>query len=523
MLAKQGSRVFSLKSDRACELVARNLRRSFQPRPSQVDSSRQFSATAKVMCSKVLTIDNLNPNVKNVEYAVRGPIVQIASDLEKDLQSGAKKPFKDVVKANIGDCHAVGQNPITFIRQVVAACTCPELIDAKVFPADVNARANKILDGIKHSIGCYSDSQGIVSVRQSVAKYIQNRDGYPSSADDIFLSNGASSAIKLILECFISETEKSGIMIPIPQYPLYSATISEYGLHQIGYYLNEEENWKLDISELKRSLEESRKHCTPRALCVINPGNPTGQVLSYENIKEVIEFCMEERLFLLADEVYQDNIYGKDQFHSFKKVLRDLGPKGNEFELASFHSVSKGFMGECGLRGGYVEVVGLDKDVMKQVQKLQSAQLGSNVVGQLVLDCITDQPKSGDDSYDLFNKEKSAVLDSLKVRAKMVHKILNTIEGVTCNEVMGAMYAFPKIDLPQKAIAKAKAIGEQPDFFYCKNLLEETGLCVVPGSGFVQKEGTYHFRMTILPPMDQIESFLERFKSFHNRFMQTYQ
>ena len=87
MLAKQGSRVFSLKSDRACELVARNLRRSFQPRPSQVDSSRQFSATAKVMCSKVLTIDNLNPNVKNVEYAVRGPIVQIASDLEKDLQS----------------------------------------------------------------------------------------------------------------------------------------------------------------------------------------------------------------------------------------------------------------------------------------------------------------------------------------------------------------------------------------------------------------------------------------------------
>ena len=81
-------------------------------------------------------------------------------------------------------------------------------------------------------------------------------------------------------------------------------------------------------------------------MCVINPGNPTGQVLPYGNIKEIIEFCMEEKLFLLADEVYQDNIYGAEKFHSFKKVLRDMGPKGDEFEMASFHSVSKGYMGE---------------------------------------------------------------------------------------------------------------------------------------------------------------------------------
>ncbi len=115
---------------------------------------------------------------------------------------------------------------------------------------------------------------------------------------------------------------------------------------KIGYYLNEESNWKLDKSELKRSIESARQHCNPRVLCVINPGNPTGQVLSYDNVKEIIEFCMEERLFLLADEVYQDNIYGNQPFNSFKKVLKDMGPKGDDFELASFHSVSKGFMGE---------------------------------------------------------------------------------------------------------------------------------------------------------------------------------
>ena len=110
--------------------------------------------------------------------------------------------------------------------------------------------------------------------------------------------------------------------------------------------MNEEKNWKLDKSELKRSLEEAKQRCTPRVLCVINPGNPTGQVLPYDNIKEIIEFCMQERLFLLADEVYQDNTYGTERFHSFKKVLRDMGPKGDDFEMASFHSVSKGYMGE---------------------------------------------------------------------------------------------------------------------------------------------------------------------------------
>ncbi|XP_065065372.1 alanine aminotransferase 1-like [Rhopilema esculentum] len=482
---------------------------------------RSFSA-ATAMGSKLLTIDSLNPCVKNVEYAVRGPIVQLASKLEKELQQGIAKPFQDVVKANIGDCHAVGQNPITFIRQVISACTCPELIAQKVFPDDVNKRSSEILNAVKNSVGCYTDSQGIEFVRKSVAAYIEKRDGYPADPGNIFLTNGASSGVKLMLECFVSSEVKSGVMIPIPQYPLYSATISEYGLHQIGYYLNEEENWKLDISELKRSLEEAKKRCQPRVLCVINPGNPTGQVLSYQNIKEIIEFCMDEGLFLLADEVYQDNTYGTESFHSFKKVLRDMGSKGDDFEMASFHSVSKGYMGECGIRGGYVEVIGLRDDVMVQLQKLQSAQLCANSIGQIVVDCITNPPKPGDESYDLFMLEKTKVLESLKTRAKMVYEILNTIEGVTCNEVMGAMYAFPRVNLPKKAIAKAESVGERPDFFYCKNMLLETGLCVVPGSGFGQKDGTFHFRMTILPPVEQIKSFLERFKSFHLKFLETY-
>lgn len=472
----------------------------------------------------LLHIDNINPLVKNVEYAVRGPIVIRASEIEQELKdSDEKKAFSQVIKANIGDCHAMGQKPNTFIRQVIAACSYPPLIDQNVFPEDVNQRAKNILSTIHGSTGCYSDSVGLAIVRKHIAEFIAERDGYPSSFKDIIVTNGASSSVKLILELFQSDSEKAGIMIPIPQYPLYSATISEYGMNLVGYYLNEEKNWSLDVDELRRSLNEARKTCNPRVLCVINPGNPTGQVLTYDNIKQIIQFAMDENLFILADEVYQENVYGENcKFHSFKKVLMEMGKSAEGFQMASFHSCSKGVMGECGLRGGYVEMINLDDDVHYQLNKLQSANLGANVTGQLVMDCIVDPPKDGDPSYQLFKKETTDVFNSLKSRAILVHKKLNEIDGITCNEVMGAMYAFPRIHLPQKAIEKAKSLGQEPDFFYCLQMLEETGLCVVPGSGFVQKEGTYHFRMTILPPVEELNTFLQLLEGFHNKFMQQY-
>lgn len=134
--------------------------------------------------------------------------------------------------------------------------------------------------------------------------------------------------------------------VPTPQYPLYSATIAEFGMQQVGYYLNEETNWGLDIPELERALEESKQNCYPRAIVVINPGNPTGQVLTRDNIQNIIKFAHENHLFIFADEVYQDNVYEKEStFHSFKKVLFQMGEPYKSMELASFMSCSKGYMG----------------------------------------------------------------------------------------------------------------------------------------------------------------------------------
>lgn len=312
-------------------------------------------------------------------------------------------------------------------------------------------------------------------------------------------------------------------MVPIPQYPLYSATIAEFDMAQIGYYLDESKNWGLDINELQRSIDEARKTSAVRAIVIINPGNPTGQVLSRENIEGIIKFAHKENLFIFADEVYQDNIYAKgSKFYSFKKVLSEMGEPYSKMDMASFMSCSKGYMGECGIRGGYAEVINMCSEVKAMLLKSISAQLCPTTIGQACIDVVVNPPKKGEPSYDLFMKEKNAVLQSLKERAEMVANTFNSIEGFSCNPVQGAMYAFPQFKLPQKAIDAAKKAGQTPDSFYAFQLLENTGVCIVPGAGFGQKPGTYHFRTTILPQPAKLKEMLDLFKAFHTKFLAEY-
>uniref|UniRef100_A0A7N6B607 alanine transaminase n=1 Tax=Anabas testudineus TaxID=64144 RepID=A0A7N6B607_ANATE len=488
----------------------------------------KMSENGVVPRAKVLTIDTMNPTVKNVEYAVRGPIVARAVELEKELSEGMKKPFAEVIKANIGDAHAMGQQPITFFRQVLALCSYPELLNDSTFPEDAKSRARRILQSCGgNSMGSYSASQGIDSVRQDVARYIERRDGgVPCDPDDIYLTTGASDGIMTMLKLLVcgEGVTRTGVMISIPQYPLYSAALAELGAVQINYYLNEEKCWSLDISELQRALDEARHHCNPRALCIINPGNPTGQVQSRECIEDVIRFAAKEGLFLMADEVYQDNVYADGcQFHSFKKVLFEMGPEYSDtVELASFHSTSKCYMGECGFRGGYMEIINMDDEVKAQLTKLVSVRLCPPVPGQALMDLVVNPPQPGEPSYDNFIKERTATLSALAEKAKLTEQILNTVHGISCNPVQGAMYSFPRIIIPEKAVKEATDKGQQPDMFYCMKMLEETGICLVPGSGFGQKDGTYHFRMTILPPRDKLQILLNKVKEFHQKFTKHY-
>ncbi|RXN17355.1 alanine aminotransferase 2-like protein [Labeo rohita] len=420
---------------------------------------RFITAEAKVaterlngkMRERTLTMETLNPQVKAVEYAVRGPIVIKAGEIERYMEEGGTKPFSEVIKANIGDAHAMGQQPITFLRQVVALCTFPELMDSPSFPEDVKWRARRILEGCGgHSLGSYSASPGVECIRKDIAAYIEQRDGVPADWENIYLTTGASDGIMTVLRLLVSgkDSSRTGVMIPIPQYPLYSAAISEMDAVQVNYYLDEDNCWALDINELHRAFQAAKQHCQPRVICIINPGNPTGQVQSKKCIEEVLHFAYEENLFVMSDEVYQDNVYAPDcQFHSFKKVLYEMGPEYfNSVELASFHSTSKGYTGECGFRGGYMEVINMDPEVKAQLVKLLSVRLCPPLAGQAAMDVIVNPPQPDEHSFKQFHQ----------------------------------------------------ALGMQPDMLYCLRLLEETGICVVPGSGFGQKDGTYHFRKVTL-------------------------
>lgn len=152
-----------------------------------------------------------------------------------------------------------------------------------------------------------------------------------------------------------------------------------------------------------------------------------------------------------------------------------MGEPYRSLELASFMSCSKGYMGECGIRGGYCELINIDQDVRAMYQKSISASLCATTVGQAAIDVVVNPPKKGEPSYEQWLREKTTVLDSLKERAQLIANTLNSFEGFSCNEVQGAMYAFPQIHLPPKAIEAAKKEGKPADVFYAFQLLEATG------------------------------------------------
>ncbi|CAN6451281.1 unnamed protein product [Victoria cruziana] len=196
-----------------------------------------------------------------------------------------------------------------------------------------------------------------------------------------------------------------------------------------------------------------------------------------------------------------------------------MGYGEEDIALVSFQSVSKGYYGECGKRGGYMEVTGFSASVREQIYKVASVNLCSNISGQILASLVMNPPKVGDESFDSYSAEKDGILSSLARRAKMLEDAFNSLEGITCNKAEGAMYLFPRIRLPQKAIEAAQAAKTAPDAFYARRLLEATGIVVVPGSGFGQVPGTWHFRCTILPQEDKIPTVVSRLTEFHKAFM----
>ena len=345
------------------------------PIPFMSSKKQQQQSFSTSTSRKRLTIDNINPHVVEAKYAVRGELAVKSEKYRAQLDQpgkGDSLPFDTVIAANIGNPQQLDQKPITFFRQVTSLLENPQLLEhADVltgslgYKPDVIERAKALLKDVK-SVGAYSQSQGALGIRKSVARFIERRDGFPADPESIFMSGGASSGVNTLMN-IICAHPATGILVPIPQYPLYTATLSILDARCVPYLLDEAKQWGTDLAAIKESLTKARNEGTDvRAIVIINPGNPTGSSLSSDEIKGVLKLAAEEKLVVIADEVYQKNVF-EGEFKSFKQSLRELQKdtpgKYDDIELASLHSISKGMVGECGHRGGYFELCGFDEEV----------------------------------------------------------------------------------------------------------------------------------------------------------------
>ncbi|RXG45861.1 hypothetical protein VDGE_05538 [Verticillium dahliae] len=502
------------------------------PFESRSNSNQQqpFRQQRRVMSTKPgprLNAQNINPNVVAAQYAVRGELAVKSEEYRAKLAKGDKDlPFDQVISANIGNPQQLDQKPITFFRQVLSLMENPLLLEHKDvltnqlgYKTDVIERAEWLLSKVG-SVGAYSASAGVPAIKESIAKFIERRDGFPADPSKIYLSGGASSGVNTLLNV-ICAGPKTGVLVPIPQYPLYTASLAVLNATCVPYYLDEAAGWGTDLDTIRTAHAKAKEAGTDvRALVVINPGNPTGASLPEDNIRAILDFAREENLVVLADEVYQTNVF-EGRFYSFKQVLRALQSenKDGKFdhqELASLHSVSKGMVGECGHRGGFFELVGFAPEVEAEIYKFVSITLCAPVVGQCMVELMVRPPVAGEPSYELYDREYSRIFNGLRERAVALHKAFSDMEGVECGTPQGSMYLFPTIRLPARAAEAAAKEGRKADEFYCLRLLEATGICVVPGSGFGQKEGTLHFRTTFLAPGTE---WVGRIVDFHKKFM----
>ncbi|XP_056600211.1 alanine aminotransferase 2 [Triplophysa dalaica] len=468
------------------------------------------------------------PVIRNASLSEKDVLLRHAAQIKAEIQQGKRKGYKAVLDLSSGDLHSGGIKPITFVRQVLAACFYPALLQDDSLPLDVTQRAKCLLNECAGgSVGSYTDSSGIAKIKQCVSKFISRRDGgVPSSPENIFLTSGSQRALMIMLKLLVQNEDscQTGVLIPVPSYSSFNLAVVSQGVVMVPYWLCEEQGWTLPVEELRRALVEGKRTCNSMALYICNPGNPTGHVQSRKSIEEVIEFAAEKKLLLLVDEVYQNCIYGEGaEYYSYKKVLSEMGSTiSSAVEMASFNSASKGFMGECGLRGGYMELVNFDPAVMDYIRKLFNNESCTVVAGQIALDLMADPPKSGDPSFPIFSEEVESIKNMIRNNSHRTQKVFDELPGITCHPLKGGFFVFPRLHFPPNAIEWAKDREMEPDMLYCLHLLEETGLHVRPGCEYGQKKDTYHIRLCLATREEIMEDVIQRLKTFHMRFMKDF-
>ncbi|HWJ10847.1 MAG TPA: pyridoxal phosphate-dependent aminotransferase [Nocardioides sp.] len=390
--------------------------------------------------------------LRNVRYDVRGPILVEAQRLEAE---GHK-----ILKLNIG-------NPAPF------GFEAPEAIVADMVHNLPDAQG-------------YSDSRGIYSARTAVAQYYQSRGLKDTANDDVFIGNGVSEMISMVLTSFVDEGNE--ILVPAPDYPLWTGAVSLAGGTPVHYRCDEDNGWMPDLEDIESKITENT-----HGLVIINPNNPTGAVYSKEMVAQLVDIARRHDLVVFSDEIYEKILFDDAVHH------HSAAAAGNDVLCLTFSGLSKAYR-VCGYRAGWVMVSGpkeLAEDFLEGLTLLSNMRMCANVPAQHAI-----QTALG--GYQSIN-ELIVPGGRFYEQAMLADRLLNEIPGVSSVRPRGALYCFPRLD------PEVYPIDDDEQFVI--ELLRSKKILVTHGTGF-NWFAPDHFRLVTLPDVDVLEEAIGRIAEF---------
>ena len=379
--------------------------------------------------------------LEHVAYDIRGPILDEANRM---MANGEK-----ILRLNTGNPAEFGFTaPDEVIRDLIA-----------------NARNSE----------AYSNSKGIFSARKAIMQYCQLK-GFPHvDIDDIYLGNGVSEMISISLQALLDDGDE--VLVPMPDYPLWTACISLAGGNAVHYRCDEQADWYPDIDDIKLKITSNTK-----AIVVINPNNPTGALYSEDLLKEIVEIARQNDLIIFADEIY-DRLVMDGQKHT---AIASLAP---DVFCVSMNGLSKSHR-ICGFRVGWMVLSGPKANVRGYIEGLNmlaNMRLCANVLGQHVVQTSL----GGYQSVDELLMPGGRIYE----QRNFIYKAVNEVPGLSAVKPTAGLYIFPKIDREMYRI--------DDDEQFCLELLKQEKVMLVPGKGFNWTEPD-HFRIVYLPRVEEL-------------------
>ncbi len=391
----------------------------------------------------------------NVCYDIRGPVLDKARQMEEEGQK--------IIKLNIGNLAVFGLEPPDEIVQ-------------------------DMIRNMPHSAG-YTDSKGLFAPRKAVVHYTQEKQIRGVTVDDVYLGNGASELITMSLNAMLNSGDE--VLIPAPDYPLYTASVALSGGTPVHYLCDEQSGWLPDIDDIKRKVTSNTK-----AIVVINPNNPTGALYPESVLREIVEVARQHQLIILADEIYDKTLFDGNVHTSIASLADDV-------LCLTFNGLSKNYR-SCGYRAGWMVVSGEKKhakDYIEGLNMLASMRLCSNTPGQLAIQTALGGYQS--------IKDLVAPGGRLCKQRDLAYDLLTQIPGVSVVKPKAALYMFPRLD------PKMYPIEDDQQFAY--ELLAEEKVLIVQGTGFNWPTPD-HFRLVFLPNVDDLAEAIGRIARFLDHY-----